>query len=142
MARNPNRFEGVDTIKGPEIHMKLTNDDIDVNKSRMKAQQANKSNLTNLQNLMNQTPNDNVEQIYMKGRGRADSNDLLISDIMELRQMEIETQEHEVDKKFVLNDPVIDDLLVSQLYSIGSLKERLEVALDTLDAKMKTIEQN
>ena len=91
---------------------------------------------------MNQTPNDNVEQDYNKARGRADSNDLLISDIMELRQMEIETQEHDTDKKFVLNDPVIDELLVAQLYSIGSLKERLEVALDSLDAKLKSIEQN
>jgi hypothetical protein len=32
---------------------------------------------------------------------------------MELRQMEIETQEHDTDKKFVLNDPVIDELLVA-----------------------------
>ena len=57
--------------------------------------------------------------------------------------MEIETQEHDTDnKKFVLNDPLIDELLVAQLYSIGSLKERLEVALDSLDAKLKSIEQN
>jgi hypothetical protein len=54
---------------------------------------------------------------------------------MELRQMEIETQEHEI--KLVLNDPVIDDLLVAQLYSIGSVKERLEVALDALENKLK-----
>ena len=54
--------------------------------------------------------------------------------------MEIETQEHEVEKKqFVLNDPIIDELLVAQLYSIGSLKERLEVALDSLEAKLQTL---
>ena len=56
--------------------------------------------------------------------------------------MEIETQEHETDKKFVLNDPVIDELLVAQLYSIGSLKERLEVALDSLESKLKVLEQS
>jgi hypothetical protein len=48
---------------------------------------------------MNQTPNDNIEQIYLKKHNQMDSRDLLISDIMELRQMEIETQEHEGDKK-------------------------------------------
>ena len=54
MARNPNRFTEPEVIRGPEIHMKITNDDIDVNKSRMKAaQHGNKSNLANLQNLMN-----------------------------------------------------------------------------------------
>jgi len=56
--------------------------------------------------------------------------------------MEIETQELETDKKFVLNDPVIDELLVAQLYSLGSVKERLEVALDSLETKLKAIEQS
>lgn len=87
MARNPNRFNEPEVIRGPEIHMKITHDDIDMDKSRMKAanaQQANKSNLANLQNLMNQTPTDNVEQMYRKNN-RMDSQDLLISDIMELR---------------------------------------------------------
>lgn len=92
---------------------------------------------------MNQTPADGVDPMYTQKRGRMDSNDLLISDIMELRQMEIETQEHDIEKKqFVLNDPLIDELLVAQMYSIGSVKERLEVALDSLDAKLKTLEQN
>jgi hypothetical protein len=54
MARNPNRFDPPEVIRGPEIHMKLTQDDIDMDKSRMKASQLNnKSNLANLQNLMN-----------------------------------------------------------------------------------------
>ena len=61
MAGGPNRFGEPEVIRGPEIHMKITNDDIDMNKSRMKAQQTNKSNFTNLQMLMNQTPNDNAD---------------------------------------------------------------------------------
>lgn len=48
MAGGPNRFGEPEVIRGPEIHMKITNDDIDMNKSRMKAQQTNKSNFTNL----------------------------------------------------------------------------------------------
>lgn len=40
---------------------------------------------------MNQTPNDNMDQMQFKKHNRMDSQDLLISDIMELRQMEIET---------------------------------------------------
>lgn len=57
--------------------------------------------------------------------------------------MEIETQEHDAEKKqFVLNDPVIDELLVAQLYSIGSVKERLEVALDSLEEKLRSFNQN
>jgi hypothetical protein len=73
-------------IRGPEIVMKITNDDIDINKSgvRMRAQ-TNKSNLANLQSLMNQTPNDNMDQMYLKKHNQMDSRDLLISDIMELR---------------------------------------------------------
>lgn len=48
MAGGLKRFVEPEVIRGPEIHMKITNDDIDINKSRMKAQQANKSNFTNL----------------------------------------------------------------------------------------------
>jgi hypothetical protein len=36
VAGNPNRFAEPEVIRGPEIHMKITNDDIDMSKSRVK----------------------------------------------------------------------------------------------------------
>jgi hypothetical protein len=72
-ARNPNKYMEQEVIRGPEIIMKITNEDIDANKSRLRGATVGKTNLANLQTLMNQTPNDALDPMYMKKRDRIDS---------------------------------------------------------------------
>ena len=45
------------------------------------------------------------------------------------------------NEDFQLDDPIIDEILMLQFYSIGSLKQRLELVKEYLDQKKKDFNQ-
>jgi hypothetical protein len=45
------------------------------------------------------------------------------------------------NEEFLLDDPLIDEILMLQIYSIGSLKQRLELVKEYLEQKRLHISQ-
>mgnify|MGYP000852601458 CR=1 FL=1 len=74
----------------------------------------------------------------------ANQHSAFLSDINDYRQMEIEDNEfqnkepkYNLDQndEFMLDDPFIDEILMIQFFSVGSLKQRLELVKEYFDRR-------